>query len=119
MSAAADTMPKTAPRSVPFRHVAAVVVGNGLEFYDFLTYGYFAIYIGRTFFPSHSPSVSLLQSLAVFGAGFITRPIGAMVIGPMGDRLGRKPAMMMSFSLMGVSALVIAAVWLAVVGRRR
>ena len=43
-------------RSVPVRHVAAVVVGNALEFYDFLTYGYFAIYIGRTFFPTQSAS---------------------------------------------------------------
>ncbi|MGZ5931338.1 MAG: MFS transporter [Rhizomicrobium sp.] len=94
--------------SIPLRSVAAVVVGNGLEFYDFLTYGYFAIYIGRTFFPGASPSSSLLLSLATFGAGFLTRPIGAMIIGPMGDRIGRKPAMMMSFSLMGIAIVGLA-----------
>ncbi len=94
---------RAAPVSIPLRQVAAVVVGNGLEFYDFLTYGYFAIYIGRTFFPGASPSTSLLLSLATFGAGFLTRPIGAMIIGPMGDRIGRKPAMMMSFGLMGIA----------------
>lgn len=94
--------------SLPFRQVAAVVVGNGLEFYDFLTYGYFALYIGRAFFPSHSASSSLLLSLATFGAGFLTRPIGAMIIGPMGDRIGRKPAMMLSFGLMGVAIVGLA-----------
>jgi len=67
--------------SIPARHIAAVVVGNALEFYDFLTYAFFAVYIGRAFFPSNSPSGSLLASLATFGAGFITRPIGSMVIG--------------------------------------
>jgi MFS transporter, MHS family, citrate/tricarballylate:H+ symporter len=85
------------------RHVAAVVVGNALEFYDFLTYSFFAVYIGRAFFPSHSASVSLLASLGTFGVGFITRPIGGIVIGRMGDRLGRKPAMIFSFTLMGVA----------------
>jgi MFS family permease len=90
-------------RSVPIRHIAAVVVGNALEFYDFLTYAFFAVYIGRAFFPSSSPSASLLASLGTFGAGFVTRPIGGLVIGRMGDRLGRKPAMILSFSLMGIA----------------
>lgn len=93
---------------MPARHVAAVVIGNGLEFYDFLTYGYFALYIGRTFFPGASPTSSLLLSLATFGAGFLTRPIGAMIIGPMGDRIGRKPAMMWSFGLMGLAIVGLA-----------
>jgi MFS transporter, MHS family, citrate/tricarballylate:H+ symporter len=91
------------PVRVPARHVAAVVVGNALEFYDFLTYAYFALYIGRAFFPSSSPSSSLLASLATFAVGFITRPIGGVIIGRMGDRLGRKPAMLLSFSLMGLA----------------
>src|SRR5580692_3009121 len=93
--------------SIPVSHVAAVVVGNALEFYDFLTYGYFAIYIGRTFFPSFGKS-SLVLALATFGAGFLTRPIGAIVIGSMGDRIGRKPAMMLSFSLMGIAIVGLA-----------
>jgi MHS family citrate/tricarballylate:H+ symporter-like MFS transporter len=94
--------------SVPARHVAAVVVGNALEFYDFLTYAFFAVYIGRTFFPSNIPSASLLASLGTFGVGFVTRPIGSLVIGRMGDRLGRKPAMILSFSLMGVAIVGLA-----------
>ena len=88
---------------LPARLVAAVVVGNALEFYDFLTFSFFAVYIGRAFFPSSDPSASLLASLATFGAGFVTRPIGALVIGRMGDRMGRKPAMILSRWLMGVA----------------
>lgn len=94
--------------SVPARHVAAVVVGNALEFYDFLTYAFFAVYIGRAFFPSTSPTASLLASLGTFGVGFVTRPIGGFVIGRMGDRMGRKPAMIFSFSLMGVAIVGLA-----------
>jgi MFS transporter, MHS family, citrate/tricarballylate:H+ symporter len=52
-----------------------------LEFYDFVTYSFFAIQIGRTFFPSHNQFSSLMLSLATFGAGFVTRPIGALIIG--------------------------------------
>jgi MHS family citrate/tricarballylate:H+ symporter-like MFS transporter len=93
---------------VPFRHVLAVFVGNGLEFYDFLTFSYFAVYISRTFYPGDDPTAALLATLATFGAGFLTRPIGAIVIGRMGDRIGRKPAMLVSFALMGIAILGIA-----------
>ncbi len=96
------------PVSFPARQVLAVVVGNALEFYDFLTYAFFATQIGRTFFPSASAENSLLASLATFGAGFITRPIGAVVIGSIGDRVGRKPAMLLSFSMMGVAIIGLA-----------
>lgn len=91
------------------RNVAAVVSGNALEFYDFLTFAYFAVQIGRTFFPSHDPATSLLATLATFGAGFLPRPLGALVIGRMADRVGRKPAMLLSFGLMGAGMLGIAA----------
>ncbi|MBI1328323.1 MAG: MFS transporter [Alphaproteobacteria bacterium] len=93
------------PAAMKKRHVAAVFVGNGLEFYDFLTFSYFSVYIGRTFFPSDDPTVSLLASLATFGIGFVTRPIGAIVIGGLGDRIGRKPTMMFSFLLMGAAII--------------
>lgn len=95
-------------KSVAVLHVAAIVLGNGLEFYDFLSYAIFAVYIGRTFFPSHDPSANLIFSLATFGVGFITRPIGGVVLGILGDRLGRKPAMVASFVLVGVAMLGIA-----------
>ncbi len=96
------------PVSFPVRQVAAVVVGNALEFYDFLTYAFFAAQIGRTFFPSANAEHSLLASLATFGAGFVTRPIGAVVIGSLGDRVGRKPAMVLSFSMMGIAIIGLA-----------
>ena len=90
------------------RHVAAVTAGNALEFYDFLTYAFFAAQIGRTFFPSTDPATSLLASLATFGAGFLMRPVGALTIGRMADRIGRKPAMLLSFTLMGVAMIGLA-----------
>ncbi len=97
---------KTAAEALPLkRHVAAVVVGNALEFYDFLTYSFFAVYIGQAYFPSHDPTTSLLASLATFGAGFVTRPLGGIIIGTLGDRVGRKPAMFLSFTLMGMGML--------------
>jgi MHS family citrate/tricarballylate:H+ symporter-like MFS transporter len=96
-------IPVTEPkRPLPLRHAFAVFIGNGLEFYDFVTYGFFAVYIGRTFFPSADASLSLLGSLGTFGAGFVTRPIGAMILGPLGDRIGRKPVMVLTFLLMGI-----------------
>lgn len=102
-----NSMPETRG-GIPARHIAAVVAGNALEFYDFLTYAFFAVYIGRAIFPSSDPTASLLASLGTFGVGFIMRPIGGMVIGRMGDRAGRKPAMVFSFTLMGVSIVGLA-----------
>ncbi len=90
---------------VPARQVAAAVAGNALEFYDFTTYALFATELGATFFPSHTPFLSLMGSLLTFAVGFISRPLGAVVIGRMGDRLGRKPAMLLSFGLMGLGML--------------
>jgi MHS family citrate/tricarballylate:H+ symporter-like MFS transporter len=94
----------TAP-GLPARHVIAVALGNALEFYDFVTYAFFAAQIGRTFFPSDTPGSSLLASLATFGAGFLTRPLGAIVLGRLGDRVGRKPAMLASFALIGIGVI--------------
>jgi len=104
-SAAPDTPPLKGPSA---KQVAGVVAGNALEFYDFLTYSFFAIQIGQTFFPSKNPTASLLASLATFGAGFLTRPVGAWVIGRYADRVGRKPAMLLSFALMGAAIIGLA-----------
>ena len=86
----------------------AVTIGNMLEFYDFITYSFFAIQIGHTFFPSDSQFASLMLSLATFGAGFVTRPIGGVVIGSYSDRAGRRPAMILSFAMMGSAIIVLA-----------
>ena len=96
------------PRAQPAisrRQVTAAVIGNALEFYDFTTYALFAVQIGRTFFPSHTAFENLMLSLVTFAVGFGARPIGAIVIGAFGDRRGRRPAMLLSFTLMGVGIL--------------
>src|SRR5580698_2331272 len=90
------------------RAIFGATIGNMLEFYDFITYSFFAIQIGHTFFPSDSQFASLMLSLATFGAGFVTRPIGAVVIGSYSDRAGRRPAMVLSFAMMGTAIIVLA-----------
>jgi MFS family permease len=95
-------VPHAPEESIPLAKVFVVGIGNALEFYDFLTYSYFAIQIGHCFFPAAQTAHGLLFSLATFGAGFLTRPLGAIVIGRIGDRAGRKPAMVLSFGLMGL-----------------
>jgi len=100
-------MAPTAPPSVSKRQIGGVCLGNAIEFYDFVTYAYFATQIGRTFFPSDTPSLSLLASLATFGVGFLTRPLGAILLGRFADRVGRKPAMLVSFGLMGFASLAL------------
>ena len=87
--------------------VAATVAGNALEFYDFLTYATFAVYIGRAFFPTGNAFASLLLSLATFGVGFVTRPLGGVLIGAYADRAGRRPALMLTISLMTVGTLAM------------
>ena len=106
-----ETAPRAgAPRAdaVPKRVVAATVAGNALEFYDFVTYAFFAVYIGKTFFPASTPMGSLLLSLAVFGVGFVARPIGGIVIGAFADRAGRKPALLLTIALITVGTLGLA-----------
>ena len=87
--------------------IAAVASGNALEFYDFVTYSFFAVQIGRTLFPGDA-SQSLILSLATFGVGFVSRPLGGLIIGRMADRRGRKPAMILSFTLMGIGVTGLA-----------
>jgi MFS transporter, MHS family, citrate/tricarballylate:H+ symporter len=89
-------------------HIAAVTLGNALAFYDFLTYSFFAIQIGHALFPSAGTSGSLALSLALFFVGFLARPVGAVVIGLYADRAGRRPAMLLSFLLIGVSIAAMA-----------
>jgi len=96
------------PPKVSRTQLAAVVAGNALEFYDFLIFGFFAVQIGAVFFPVKDSTGSLLLTLGTFGVGFLTRPLGGALIGRLGDRIGRKPAMLFSFGLMGLSIVGLA-----------
>ncbi len=102
-----DARPEAVHVSLPMKHVAAAVIGNALSFYDFVSYSFFSIQIGHAFFPSKDASTSLLLSLGAFAVSFIGRPIGSIVIGMMGDRVGRRPAMVLSFSLLGIGIVGI------------
>ncbi|HEV2703847.1 MAG TPA: MFS transporter [Steroidobacteraceae bacterium] len=93
---------------MPRRNIFAVTLGNALEFYDFVTYAFFSIQIGHAFFPAQSAYGSLMLSLATFGAGFLTRPLGAFVIGNYADRVGRRAAMLLCFVLMGCAIVGMA-----------
>ncbi|MDB5575230.1 MAG: proP 1 [Bradyrhizobium sp.] len=94
--------------TVTSAQLVGVTLGNALEFYDFLVFSFFAVQIGQCFFPAASQQTSLLSALATFGAGFFMRPLGALVIGGLGDRLGRRPMLLVSFALIGLSTLGVA-----------
>ncbi len=88
--------------------VIRVSSGNFLEMYDFMVFGYYASAIGKAFFPSGSPFVSLMLSLMTFGAGFLMRPLGAIVLGAYADHHGRRAGLMLTLGLMSVGILSIA-----------
>jgi len=87
--------------------VAAAVVGNILEWYDFAVYAYLAGVIGKNFFPSNNEVTSLLATFVVFGVGFVVRPLGGIVIGWIGDIKGRKTALLLTIFLMAIGTVTI------------
>ncbi|KAB5621398.1 MHS family MFS transporter [Pseudomonas putida] len=89
------------------KRAIAVGIGNFMEWFDFAVYGYFAAVIGMLFFPSSAPGVSLLSSLAVFAVGFLSRPFGALILGPIGDRFGRRAVLIITVFGMGVCTTII------------
>jgi MHS family proline/betaine transporter-like MFS transporter len=89
------------------RAVTAATVGNVLEWYDFAVYSFLAGIIGKTFFPSGDPSAELLASFAVFGVGFLARPLGGIVIGHIGDVKGRKTALLITIFLMAAGTVLM------------
>ncbi|HKT20282.1 MAG TPA: MFS transporter [Stellaceae bacterium] len=90
--------------------VLRVASGNFLEMFDFFVFGYYAADIGRTFFPSASEFASLLSSFMTFGAGFLMRPLGAIVLGAYIDKHGRRAGLLLTLCLMAVGILLIALV---------
>src|SRR5579859_5694343 len=89
------------------RAVVAGVIGNVLEWFDFGVYGYFVSTISQLFFPSDDPLASLLLTFAVFGVGFIMRPVGSILFGIYGDRFGRRKALSAVIFLMAFSTLAL------------
>ncbi|NIF56190.1 MFS transporter [Burkholderia sp. Ax-1724] len=90
--------------------VFRVVSGNFLEMYDFMVYGYYASAIAKTYFPSGNDFASLMLSLSVFGAGFLMRPLGAIVLGAYIDHHGRRKGLILTLSLMALGTLTVAAI---------
>jgi len=90
--------------------VVQVASGNFLEMYDFMVFGYYARAIARTFFPAGNEFTSLLLSLMTFGAGFLMRPLGALLLGAYVDRMGRRRGLLLTLSLMSVGTLLLACV---------
>jgi MHS family citrate/tricarballylate:H+ symporter-like MFS transporter len=88
--------------------VVRVSSGNFLEMYDFMVFGYYATDIGNAFFPSGTPYLSLMLSLMTFGAGFLMRPVGAIVLGAYTDHHGRRAGLILTLALMSVGIITIA-----------
>src|ERR687890_471786 len=95
------------PGPPPRQVIAASLVGNVMEWYDFAVYGYFAVAIGASFFPAVDPVSSTLAAFGVFAAGFLARPLGGALFGHVGDRLGRKRALTASVALMAVPTVLV------------
>ncbi|HXW42710.1 MAG TPA: MFS transporter, partial [Xanthobacteraceae bacterium] len=87
--------------------IVAASVGNALEFYEILVYGYFAVIVAKVFFPAADETVSILVTLGTFGISFLARPVGAIFLGAYGDRRGRKRALTLSILLMTVGTALM------------
>jgi MHS family proline/betaine transporter-like MFS transporter len=96
------------PNHRPWRAVVSASIGNALEWFDLVVYGFFAVTIAKLFFPAGDDTVSLLLTLGTFGVSFFMRPLGAIVLGAYADRVGRKAALTLSILLMMSGTLIIA-----------
>ena len=89
------------------RVLVAGAIGNALEWYDFAIYGYFATILGKQFFPQDDPVASLLSVFGIFAAGFLMRPLGGLLFGPIGDRFGRRLALSLSVACMAIPTFIV------------
>jgi MHS family proline/betaine transporter-like MFS transporter len=106
----ATTLAASPRPSQSWRVVTAASIGNALEWFDFVVYGFFAVTMAKLFFPTGSETVSLLLALGTFGVTFVMRPFGAIVLGSYADRYGRKAAFTLTILLMmaGTAIIVVA-----------
>jgi len=101
------TAPSVAPRQSVARTALAGIIGNVLEWFDFAVYNVFISAIGSQFFPAANPTAQKLGAYVGFAAGFLGRPIGSLVLGVVGDRIGRRALLTLSVALMGGATLAI------------
>src|ERR1700730_8376887 len=89
--------------------IVAATIGNVLEWFDFLVYGFFAVTIAEVFFPASNPTISLLITFGTFGLAYVVRPLGAVIVGTATDCAGRNAGLTLSFGLMmiGTTLMVI------------
>jgi MFS transporter, MHS family, citrate/tricarballylate:H+ symporter len=92
-------------RKIKIWSVVRVSSGNFLEMYDFMMFGYYATAIGNAFFPSGNPFLSLMLSLMTFGAGFLMRPLGAIVLGAYADHHGRRAGLILTLMSVGIFSI--------------
>lgn len=88
--------------------VIAVIIGNGFEWFDFISYGFFSVIIAKLFFPASDDNLSLLLSVSTIGVGFFMRPVGGIVLGGMADKFGRRATLVITITLMTVGTGLIA-----------
>ncbi len=100
------TQPLALPR-IPWREVGAASIGNALEFYDLVIYGYFAVVLSKLFFPVADETVSLMLAVGTFGISFVMRPLGAIVLGSYADRAGRKASLTLSIVLIMLGTVML------------
>src|SRR5271169_7180068 len=89
------------------RVIAAGAIGNVLEWYDFAVYGYFAAAIGRAFFPQEDKVAQVLAAFGIFAVGFLMRPVGGAFVGMIGDRFGRRVALIFSVTAMAIPTFLM------------
>jgi MFS transporter, MHS family, proline/betaine transporter len=106
----ADTVHVAAHSKTPSMHrmIVAATIGNVLEWFDFVVYGFFAVTIAEVFFPAGNPTVSLLITFGAFGLAYFVRPLGAIVVGGFTDRAGRKAGLLLSIALMMIGTTLMA-----------
>lgn len=97
---------KTDDRRTRIKNVAGITMGNAIEFYDFGIYTVFAVLLGKIYFPAESEFAKLLLSFATLGVGFVSRPLGAVFLGIYSDKYGRKPALLLTLSLMALAITI-------------
>ncbi|MFF4053522.1 MFS transporter [Streptomyces chartreusis] len=105
MTALSEAEPSSA--STLRRTTLAAAIGNTVENYDYAVYGFVAAVLAKNFFPDATPGVALLSTFAVFGAAFVVRPLGGLLLGPVADRLGRRPTLVLTLIGMAVVSTLI------------